>query len=65
MRYLGRTGARAYEAPTAEEYATTGRLLIDVEPTDVRGFDNLHALKRHERAFMSVRKVLPAPLKRL
>ncbi|HMS63246.1 MAG TPA: TIGR03618 family F420-dependent PPOX class oxidoreductase [Solirubrobacteraceae bacterium] len=65
VRYLGRTGARAYEALTAEEYATTGLLRIDVEPTDVRGFDNVHALSRAERALMRVRRVLPEPLQRL
>jgi PPOX class probable F420-dependent enzyme len=65
VRYLGAFGAKLYEEMTAEEYAETGTTQITVEPQDVRGFDNLRALKRHERAFMTVRKVLPAPLKRL
>ena len=65
VRYLGAYGAKVYETLTAEEYAETGTTRITVEPHDVRGFDNLSALKPHERGFMAVRKVLPGPLKRL
>jgi len=65
VRYLGRTGAKAYEALTAEQYAASGMTAIVIEATDVRGFDNLHALSAAERVFMRIRRVLPGPLKRL
>ncbi len=65
VRYLGAYGAKLYEEMAAEEYAETGLTKITVEPHDVRGFDNVRALKRHEQAVMAMRKVLPAPLKRL
>jgi PPOX class probable F420-dependent enzyme len=64
-RYLGAFGAKVYAQMTAEEYEATGLTMITVEPHDVRGFDNLQALKPHEKAFMAVRRVLPAPLRKL
>jgi hypothetical protein len=61
VRYFGRAGAAAYDRLTAEMYAETGLTLITLAPTELRGFDNRHALSAIERAFVAVREHLPIP----
>lgn len=61
VRYLGRVGAKAYDELTEEVYAASGLTLISLVPDVVKGFDNLHALGRLERAWVSVRERLPLP----
>ncbi len=61
VRYLGRVGAKAYDELTAEAYAASGLTLITLVPDVVKGFDNLHALGRLERAWVAIRERLPIP----
>jgi PPOX class probable F420-dependent enzyme len=61
VRYFGRVGAAAYDRLTAETYAVTGMTLITLVPDELRGFDNRHALRRGERAFVAAREHLPLP----
>lgn len=60
-RYFGKTGAAAYDRMTKETYETQGLTLITVVPTEVKGFDNTHALSRAELAFVRARNRLPIP----
>lgn len=61
VRYFGRAGAAAYERLTEETYAETGMTLITLVPEELKGFDNRHALRPVERAFVALRERLPLP----
>jgi PPOX class probable F420-dependent enzyme len=58
-RYFGRIGGTAYRKNTAEHYATTGLVEIELRPTELRGFDNTHLAGRATIAFLRARPRLP------
>lgn len=61
VRYFGKLGAAAYDRMTREIYEQSGLTLITLTPTDVKGFDNRHALNAGERLFVRLRDRLPIP----
>ncbi|MEM9041859.1 MAG: TIGR03618 family F420-dependent PPOX class oxidoreductase [Actinomycetota bacterium] len=61
VRYFGKVAAATYDRMTKEVYEKSGLTIITVVPTDIKGFDNTHALNTGERAFTRVRELLPIP----
>ncbi|MGK2929767.1 MAG: hypothetical protein ACSLFO_09345 [Acidimicrobiales bacterium] len=53
--------ADSYDRMTREIYEQKGLTLITVTPTEVKGFDNRHALGTGERVFVRLRERLPIP----
>lgn len=61
VRYFGKLAAASYDRMTREIYEEKGLTLISVTPTEVKGFDNRHALGAAERLFVRLREKLPVP----
>jgi PPOX class probable F420-dependent enzyme len=61
VRYFGRLGAAEYEKMSLEENRRTGLVLVTLDPTRVRGFDNHRLIGTALRVYMRVRESLPIP----
>jgi len=61
MNYFGKLGGREYEKMTADDNRKSGLVLITLEPTRVRGFDNHRLVGRGLRLYMRLRESVPLP----
>lgn len=61
MHYFGRLGGREYEKMTAASNRDTGLVVIRLDPTRVRGFDNHRIVGVGLRLYMRLRELLPLP----
>jgi nitroimidazol reductase NimA-like FMN-containing flavoprotein (pyridoxamine 5'-phosphate oxidase superfamily) len=59
--YFGKLAGREYEKMAAEENRETGLVLVTLDPSRVRGFDNHRMIGAGLRLYMRVRDLLPIP----